>query len=375
MILVWRDMLLSRSQTFILAQGEAVRRHQVRYAGLESDAHGLELPAGRTETAFHGRLGQLRKMLFRETGRSRRVEAMLGGSRPDLVHAHFLYDAAHIMPVCERLGIPLIATCHGWAVRSRHRGLVSRAFVRRRERLWRAASRIICVSESIRQRVIAMGCPSEKAVTHYIGCDTRFFAPPEGARPPPAPLIAFVGRLVAIKGCRQLIEAVAAARHRVPELRLEIAGWGPDEQELRALAAARLGGSCVFLGVQDRDGVRSLLARSRCLCVPSVPGEDGTEEALGQVFLEAQSMGVPAISTRIGGIPEAILDGVTGRLCDRGSAAQLADALAALCADDALWSAMAAAARPHVCRTFDLERQTAGLEAIYDEVIAARRAR
>lgn len=370
MILVWRDTLLPRSQTFILAQGEATRRHQVRYGGLESDPHGLELPLGRAEVAFSGRLGRLQKVLFRETGRSQRVEELVRAARPDLIHAHFLYDAAHILPICRRLSFPLIATCHGWAVRTRHRGLVSRAFVRRQETLWQTARRIICVSESIRRRVLAMGCPAERAVTHYIGCDTRFFAPSAEPRPAPAPIVAFVGRLVSIKGCGQLISAVAEARRHHPAIRLEIAGWGPDERELRAQAQAALGGSCAFLGALDRRGVRELLARARCLCVPSAVGEDGTEEALGQVFLEAQSMGIPAISTRLGGIPEAIRDKVTGLLCDSGSLPQLVEAITAVCINDGLWSAMAAAARPHVLRNFDLDRQTSQLETIYDEVIA-----
>ncbi len=373
MILYYRDRMLPHSQTFVLAQGEAVRRHEVRYLGLQHVHDGLPTPPERTTIAFRGRFAHLREVIFRETGRSAAVDAALRAIRPSLVHAHFLYDAAHILPACIRSNLPLIVTEHGWAARPRHDGHVTRAYLRRRQQLWRYASRVICVSEALRLRLVGLGCPEALTEVHYIGVDTTLFAPRRNGGPAPPPTIVFVGRLVPIKGCREMLAAAAIVRRSQPNLRVVIAGWGPEEPVLRQLASELLPGACAFLGACDPARVREALAQARVLCVPAIPGADGTEEALGMVHLEAQAMGLPVVSTRVGGVPEAVMDGKTGLLCPSAQPEELAVALAVLLSDDVVWRRMSEAARGHVLARFDLARQTIALEAIYDSVLSAAR--
>ena len=82
-------------------------------------------------------------------------------------------------------------------------------------------------------------------------------------------------------------------------------------------------------------------------------------------------MGVPVVSFRHGGIPEAVADGVTGLLSDERDWRGLAASLAALCQDDARWRRMSEAARQRTVAGFDLARQTRVLEALYEEAVAA----
>ena len=93
-------------------------------------------------------------------------------------------------------------------------------------------------------------------------------------------------------------------------------------------------------------------------------------EAFGNVFTEAQAMGVPVVSYRHGGIPETLLDGETGLLAPEGDQQQLAAHLSRYLTDDEYWSRARDAGMKWVRENFDVHAQTIKLERIYDEVIA-----
>ena len=98
-------------------------------------------------------------------------------------------------------------------------------------------------------------------------------------------------------------------------------------------------------------------------------------EAFGNVFTEAQAMGVPVVSYRHGGIPETMLDGKTGLLADERDEKQLATNLSRYLSDANFWAASRELGMRWVRENFDVLKQTAKLETLYDEVIcgAAKR--
>ncbi len=226
----------------------------------------------------------------------------------------------------------------------------------------------LAVSEFIRWQMLARGYPPERTRVHYIGVDTvKFSPPPDEARR--EPLVVFVGRLVEKKGCEYLIRAMAEAAPALGETELVVIGDGPLRASLETLAKEKLR-RYRFLGVQSPEQIRDWLGRARLFSMPSVEANSGDSEGFGIVFLEAQSMGVPVVSFRHGGIPEAVADGVTGLLSDERDWRGLAANLAELCKDDARWSIMSRAARQRTVEQFDLARQTQALEAIYNETVA-----
>jgi colanic acid/amylovoran biosynthesis glycosyltransferase len=107
------------------------------------------------------------------------------------------------------------------------------------------------------------------------------------------------------------------------------------------------------------------------VCVPSVPTADGNAEGLPTTLVEAQASGVPVVASPSGGTAEGVVDGVTGLLAPSGDERALAAALIELLGDRTLRDRCAAAARAHALERFDLRRQTAALERIYDEVVEA----
>lgn len=370
-LIIYRRDLLPYSETFIRAQGEALRGFVPFYAGFRQ-VHETALPAERLRLLTHGsgRIDTLRKANYRLTQWDPLWTASLRRVRPCLMHAHFEWGGQDALPLARALGVPLMVTCHGKDVTEnvldRAGWLGRRLHGRRRPRLLAEGRLFLAVSEFIRQQMLARGYPPERTRIHYIGVDTEKFAPP----PEPVarePLVVFVGRLVEKKGCEFLIRAMADAAPELGGAELVVIGDGPLRAPLEALAKEKLARYC-FLGVQTPEQIRGWLARARLFSMPSVQAGSGDSEGFGIVFLEAQSMGVPVVSFRHGGIPEAVEHGTTGLLADERDWRGLAAHLAELFRDEARWQQMSRTARERTVRDFDLARQTRALETIYEEI-------
>lgn len=359
-VAIYRHDLLPYSETFVLEQAENLRRYEAFYAGLRRVA-GTELPAGRVATAG----GPAGRAWFLATGRM----AALERARPAIIHAHFEGGGMGALAVARRLRVPLVVTCHGWDATvddgARNGNPILRAmYGRLRRRMFREAAGFLAVSEHIRACMVRRGYPEEKITVHAIGVDcSRFSRTGAGTR---ENLVVFCGRLVEKKGCRYLLEAMGRAGVAA---RLAIVGDGVLRGELEALAA-RVFPAAEFLGVQTPEQVRGLLGRARVLCVPTVRAADGDMDGRPIVFAEANAMGVPVVSFAVGGTLEAVRHGETGLLADAHDVDGLAAAIRRLFTEPELWQACSDGGRAFVEREFDIVRQTAELENLYDRVIA-----
>ncbi len=371
-VLIYRRDLLPYSETFIREQGEALCDFVPYYAGFR-EVNETRLPAERLQVLSDGSaLGRLRLANYRLTQRDPVWAAGLRRLRPALVHAHFEWGGKDALPLARALRVPLVVTCHGKDVTERAEEksgwLGRRLHAGRRRRLQAEGALFLAVSDFIRGQMLARGYPPERTRVHYIGVDTAKFAPPADT-PQREPLVVFVGRLVEKKGCEHLIRAMAEAAPGLGEAELIVIGDGPLRPSLEALAKDKLR-RYRFLGRQSPEQIRGWLGRARLLSVPSVEATSGDSEGFGIVFIEAQSMGVPVVSFRHGGIPEAVAHGVTGLLSDEGDWRGLAANLTVLCQDEARWQQMSTAARARVVEKFDLVRQTQALEGLYEEMIS-----
>ncbi len=362
---IFRKRLLPWSETFIAQQGRALRRYHPLFAGYAFKEGGRRYLDG-ADTAVlaqHAAVPAIAKAITKGLGVLppgwRRA---IAAHDPAVVHAHFGVNALAAHPIAKAFSVPLVVTYHGMDITVR-RG--SPAALRRRERVFRVADRIIAVSDYIRDRVVEAGAPAEKVVRHRIGVDTGHFSPGDGAREPAT--ILFVGRLVPKKGLAHLLRAMALVRRSVPEASLVIAGDGPLRADMEA-EAERVGAAARFLGVQTPTQVRDLMRRARLFAAPSVVAGDGNAEGLPMTIVEAQACGLPVVGFPSGGSAEGVLEGVTGYMVPPGDEEALAQRLAELLADPARLSEMSRAARTHALEAFDLDRQTAALERTYDEV-------
>lgn len=365
--IVFRKRILPWSETFIAAQSGAMTRYAPVLVGYSRDPSGAAYLVGRPQLLLneHSAFPALEKLLLKSAGRApRRWLRAIADTHPAVLHAHFGSSALPASRIARALGVPLVVTYHGMDITVAAK---TAAEAERRRRAFAAADRVLAVSEFIAEALRAAGCPPAKITVHFIGVDTARFSPGTDARA--GHEVLFVGRLVEKKGVAHLIHALAEVRRTVPAAELVLAGDGPLREGL-AREAAALGVPARFLGVQTPAEVQALMRRAAVLAGPSIADARGNAEGLPITFLEAQACGLPLIASTSGGTAEGIVHGETGFLFTPGDESALAAHLRTLLGDPALRARMSLAARAHVERNFDLGRQTAKLEAIYDEVRA-----
>ncbi len=374
-VVIYRNQLLSPSETFVLKQAEALQEFTPYYVGSRL-VPGLSLPPERTLVVNRGGFsGRVREAAFRLRGSDPGLSAHVRALDPALVHAHFGLDGVNALPLARALRLPLLVTFHGYdaTVRDEYaqRSFYShRAYLRRRETLQHQAGLFIAVSRFVEKKLVEeQGFPRDKVVVHHIGVDTQTFRPDPGTKR--EPVVLFVGRLVEKKGCEYLIRAMSKVQSLMPEVELVVIGDGPLRPALERLSSETLR-HYRFLGVQSQESVRTWMNRAKVFSVPSIVADSGDSEGFGIVFAEAQAMGLPVASFASGGIPEAVAHDETGFLVPERDWKGLAENVLLLLGNDALWHRFSTAGQSRVRTLFDLKKQTGLLERIYEHVLVKK---
>ena len=373
-VLVFAERILPSTQTFIPLQINELRRYTARYAGLlppPARSYPLaEPPVLMTED--RSLPSRMYRELYRWTGISPRFHARVAQLAPDVIHAHFAEGGPAALSLSQALNRPLLLHLRGGAEMHTPAELRSHLFqwpfLAHRKRLWQRASAFLCVSHFIRDRALRAGFPADKLRVHYTGMHCERFTPNLPVSEKDPTMVIYVGRLVPYKGCDYLLRAMRLVQQRLPAAHLVIIGDGSFRAELEKLNA-ELGVGASFLGEQTQETIRTWLEKARVFCAPSVTLEDGMSEAFGNVFSEAQSMGVPVVSSRHGGIPETMLEGVTGLLAPERDVEMLAAHLLQFLLDDGFWSHAREEGMRWVRQNFSVQLQTARLEQLYDRAV------
>jgi glycosyltransferase involved in cell wall biosynthesis len=176
--------------------------------------------------------------------------------------------------------------------------------------------------------------------------------------------VLFLGLVGERKGVFDLLPAFAAAVEPGLPLRLTLAGNGDVTRAGEVVSELGLHGSVFLAGWVEGEQKRRLLESSDLYVLPS------RNENLPMSVIEAMSYGVPVISTRVGGIPELVRDGVEGVLVDAGDREALTAALVRLGSDAALRARMGVNARQRVKSHYSAEVVLPRLYAVYEDVLA-----
>ncbi len=292
------------------------------------------------------------------------LRRLLARERFDVVHTHSGKDswiasvAARVVP--HRPAI----------VRTRHLALP----VRNRVTYQVLPDQVITVSTYVRDYLVQeKGVSPEKVVAIPTGVDLKRFDPGQKGRdlcrelnlPVGTPLVGTVGVLRYKKGHAVLIKAAARVLVRHPQTRFLFIGEGPQEENLRRLiASSGLAERVILLGAQG--DVPELLASLTLFVLPSL------QEALGTSILEAMAVAKPTVAAAVGGIPEAIVDGVTGLLVPPADSEALAEAISRLLDDPPRARRMGEAGRARVEEHFTLERMVSQTLRLYQGLLRER---
>ncbi len=232
----------------------------------------------------------------------------------------------HLIAMAVRAAkrVPWVGHHHGWTAESEK--------VKRYHRIdaWSLprADRVVAVAQSAREIVVREGVQPDRVVVIPNAVDARDLETPMTrgeARaamgiPPDVFVAAVVGRLSHEKGQDLALRALAMARAQGAEVTFALAGDGPDRAMLEALAKdLGLGVAVRFLGHQKQVGV--VYRASDMLVMPS------RSEAMPNALLEAMSLGLPVVATRVGGVPEVADDGEMAWIVEPESAEAIARAV------------------------------------------------
>lgn len=204
------------------------------------------------------------------------------------------------------------------------------------------------------------------ATVIHPGVDLSVFKGP--SVPPPARQIVSVGRIVPHKGILELLDAFPLIRKEFPPVKLRIVGKSDgDAYYARAMEKAASMEGVELVGELPTDALVRELAASAVFVSCSL------FEGFGMPFLEAAACGVPSVGFRVGGIPEALEEGKTGFLADKGDLAGISAQTVRLLKDMPLRRAMHAAG-PEWARRFTWESRARETLGLCERLLAGRRA-
>jgi len=270
------------------------------------------------------------------------------------LHAHFAHVPATIAMYAARMaGIPFSFTAHANDIFVR-RGLIH-------EKTRRSAF-TVCISEYNRRFLTSVGCAPETLRVVHCGVDLKKCPhSPIRTRTGPFTILA-VGRLIEKKGFHVLLDAAARLRAQGRCFRCVIVGSGPQEGVLRAQATRlALDGAVEWRGGLPQEEVVRLFGEADAFALPCVRDKQGDQDGIPVVLMEAMARGTPVVATSISGLPELIVDGVSGLLAHPNDPAALAECLVRLMDHPALAQRLAHAARLAVEREFNASTNAAAL--------------
>jgi glycosyltransferase involved in cell wall biosynthesis len=271
--------------------------------------------------------------------------------QPHVVHAHWLVPGGLVGSLLQELPAApfrLVVTAHGADV---HLGGGRLGSWLKREVL-RSADLITVVSNALRD-TLEERLPSAHFAVAPMGVDlAKRFTPI--TRPADTPTLVFAGRLVEKKGVADLLRAMPAILQHVPQTRLLVVGDGPLADELRALSRALdLDLAIEFVGSVPNDALPDIMRKAWLAVFPFRVAEDGDQEGLGLVAIEAMGCGIPVVAADLPAVRDVVTHDQNGWLVPSGDPLAFADAVVKLLTDTQRRTRLAAQARRDALDRFD----------------------
>ena len=282
----------------------------------------------------------------------------------DILHAHT--RVTQIVSAAAGLFArrPYVSTCHGFFKPRLLRLLLP---------LWGRG--VIAISRSVAEHlVLDLKVARDRVVFIRNGIDPVRFNPLPMAEclkirkclglEAGVPMTGTIARLSDVKGLAYLVKAMDLLRYRIPGVRCLVAGEGPMEEDLKSLVRTLgLETTVIFMRMTGRP--EALLPVFDVFAMPSL------QEGLGLSAMEAAACGIPVVASRVGGLVEAVNDGITGFLVPARDHRALADALELLLLDKALAQRLGCAGRARIMAEFSADVMAGKTLEVYGKAITA----
>lgn len=293
------------------------------------------------------------------------IRALVQRTSVDVVHAHGYKADIYAYLALRSSGVPLVSTCHTWYDNDwkvSFYGALDRF-------LLRGYARVVAVSEDVRQRLLKSGVKANKVSLIRNGIDLRPFDRASAAVRQELgwdayQIVGLAGRLSVEKGVDIFLHAAARVVAACPDTKFVVAGDGPDRAELNTLI--------------DQLGLRSHVNMlGRCDTMPAfyasldVMVSSSRMEGLPIAILEGMASRLPMVATAVGAIPTVIQDDRTGVLAPAQDPELLAAAIVELLRDPQKRVRLGSAARQLVEDEFSAERMAADYLRVYEDATTA----
>ena len=289
-------------------------------------------------------------------------------SKAKLIHAHFGYEGVAALPLKRRLNVPIITTFYGGDIRR---------FVIKKPDLYKDLIKkgdlFLGISNVMVQDLKKLGFPDEKICLWYLGVKLDTFQPKIKEDNGKKFRFVTVSRFSESKGVQYGLDAFCRVHKRYPDSEYIVAGFGPYEKTLKDLATRlKLKDSVKFINNLECPDPRGVVLREMrdadVLIHPTTPAKKA-REGTPLVLIEAQACGTPCISTDFAGIPEVVIDNKTGFIIPTFNTEKLVEKMIYLMEHPSVRKTFGKAARKHIEKEFDQQRQIKKLVSMYKEFI------
>ena len=288
------------------------------------------------------------------------IQGFMRQHNVDVILAEFGPTGAQITPHARRLDIPLVVHFHG---HDAHRASVVAKYQERYRVMFDYAAAIVSVSHFMTETLVALGADRSRIVYNPYGPRDAFFE----VDPDYSPVVLSVGRFTDIKANYLTLSAFRQLLDAVPHAKLVMVGDGELLETCRTLARVwKIDRSVTFTGPIPHAEVASRYSQACCFAQHSISPSYGDAEGTPVAILEAGAAALPVVATRHAGIPDVVVEGVTGHLVDEGDVGEMAARLFDLVSDASLCRRMGAAARTRVRESFSMARHVSVLQGMID---------
>lgn len=360
-VLHYKTNFLNKSETFI----DRLVRNHINYTPIAlcyrkkfftENLKVFEVPKKGVDswlnfTAFHANLSlpYYRQVLKQE--------------KPDLIHAHFGFDAVKLIQLSKEFDIPLVVSFYGSDVSRLPSEL---GWKKRYRKLAAHAAHFISATEFMKSQLIGLGFPEQNISIIRFGVDLNGSNYLEKSLTGQKMMIA--GRMVEKKGFEYAIRAVSELKKRGIEIELNVYGFGPRMNALKSLAKKlNISERVFFHGYQPVEHILKAHHEHTIFLAPSITASDGDMEGLPNTILEAMAKGTTVIATKHAAIPEVIEDKKTGFLVEERNVHGLTRAIESIIRGDFDLNEIRRNARTVIEEKYGIHRMVREIENIYNQ--------
>lgn len=286
------------------------------------------------------------------------IEQNLITSNINIVLAEYGHVACKILPVCKKLNIPMIVHFHG---HDAYRNTILNEFGNQFKELFEYAKCTISVSKNMTNQLIKLGANPQKVLYNPYGPNELFFNIQPDYR---KKTCIAVGRFVEKKAPYLTLIAFQKVQEKHPDAELIFIGDGELLSTCKNIAKSMEIKNVIFTGALDHQQTVQYFSKASCYIQHSIVASDGDSEGTPVAILEAGAAGLPIVSTNHAGIPDVIIDGITGFLVNEFDINAMAEKLSILLDDEALRKSMGLKSRERIKKDFLLKKHIDTLQSI-----------